>query len=84
MWFFLFCRFRYPNTQKVIFETIVAAQNPNGVAFDSVNKHLYYTEYDYDGTIMRCDSDGSNATTISSERYPYLLTLDIQNRLVLF
>ncbi|CAG2222930.1 LRP2 [Mytilus edulis] len=70
-------RFPYPNDQGVNLEIVVAANNPYYVAFDSRNSHLYWTE---SMKIMRCDTDGSNVTTIVSISAPVSLALDPHNR----
>ncbi|VDI19337.1 Hypothetical predicted protein, partial [Mytilus galloprovincialis] len=72
-------RFPYPSNQKIQFETVVSSRNPLGLAFDSVNHHLYWTD-DVEGRIMRCNADGSNKTTVLVETEPAALTIDIKNR----
>ncbi|CAG2209911.1 unnamed protein product [Mytilus edulis] len=52
-------------------------RNPLGLAFDSVNHHLYWTD-DVEGRIMRCNADGSNKTTVLVETEPAALTIDIK------
>lgn len=54
---------------------------PYGIAFDSVNRHVYWTEL-IPGKIKRCDPDGSNVIVLFTEDGPTVLTLDIQNRCV--
>lgn len=81
---FAICNFRfpYPINHTVLLETIVTTIYPVGIAFDSVNGHIYWTETHNPGKIMRCNSDGSNVTIIVYETKPTALTLDIQNRFV--
>ncbi|CAG2229955.1 LRP5_6 [Mytilus edulis] len=51
-------RFPYPNDQAVNFETVVSTNRPYYVAFDSGNSHLYWTELNTLGRVVRCKSDG--------------------------
>lgn len=74
-------RFPYPINQTIKVETVVLANNPVGIAFDSINRHLFWTE-DHAGKIMRCNTNGSNKTTIHTEIAPSALTIDIDNRFV--
>ncbi|XP_052080319.1 low-density lipoprotein receptor-related protein 8-like isoform X2 [Mytilus californianus] len=76
-------KFPYPNNQTVQFETVVSANGPLGIAFDSVNHHLYWTE-DGKGKIMRCNADGTNKTTIFDETEPGVLSIDIENRWIYY
>lgn len=64
-------------------ETIVSTSTPYGIAFDLVNRHLYWTEIYSPGRIMRCNPDGSNITVLLIETQPTALALDIQNRFVI-
>ncbi|CAC5410065.1 unnamed protein product [Mytilus coruscus] len=77
---------RYPSNQSAMFETVVVANSEIiGVAFDSVNNHLYWTEnIGNRGNIMRCNSDGSNIRNILSESHLSVLTLDAENRLIYY
>lgn len=65
-----------------MFERVVETNVPLAIAFDSTNRHLYWTEGSPYKTIYRCDADGSNKTLIISANpnYPSALTLDIVNR----
>lgn len=65
------------------FESIVSSHAPIGMAFDSINSHLYWTEDSTTGTIMRCNSEGSDVTFIYNATKPSVLALDINNRFVL-
>ncbi|VDH96969.1 Hypothetical predicted protein [Mytilus galloprovincialis] len=76
--------FRYPHNQTVIFERVVQTNVPLAIAFDSINRNLYWTEDGPHQTIFRCDADGSNKTLIRSANYPSALTLDIVNRWIYF
>lgn len=77
-----FSRFPYPNNQNGQLEFVVSANGPMGIAFDSVNHHLYWTEVG-NGQIMRCNADGSNKKTIFYETQPGVLSINIENRFVL-
>ncbi|XP_052080960.1 low-density lipoprotein receptor-related protein 4-like isoform X2 [Mytilus californianus] len=73
-------RFPYPNNKTIVFESVVSGNQPGGIAFDSANSHLYWTE-PKEGNIMRCNSDGSNVITIiNGTGTPAALTIDIANR----
>lgn len=74
-------RFSYPDIHTVMPETIVSANLPYGITFDSVNRQLFWTEL-APGKIKRCNADGSNVTILLNENEPTTLTLDIQNRFV--
>ncbi|CAG2223666.1 unnamed protein product [Mytilus edulis] len=74
-------KFPYPNNQTVQFEIVISTNSTIGIAFDSVNKHIYWTE-DATGKIMRCNADGTNKTTIFEETEPGALSIDIENRFV--
>ncbi|CAC5390805.1 VLDLR [Mytilus coruscus] len=76
-------RFPYPNNHTVMLGTIVSTIYPVGIAFDSVNSHLYWTEIS-PGRIMRCNPDGSDVTILLNENKPTALTLDIQNRWIYY
>ncbi|VDI62041.1 Hypothetical predicted protein [Mytilus galloprovincialis] len=76
-------KFPYPSNQTVQFEFVVSTNGPLGIAFDSVNKHIYWTE-DNKGKIMRCNADGTNKTTILDERQPSALSIDIENRWIYY
>ncbi|CAC5382335.1 unnamed protein product [Mytilus coruscus] len=77
-------RFPYPNDQTVNFEIVVSTNRPYYVAFDSGRSHLYWTEFNPLGKIMRCNSDGSDVTTIVNETSPIALTLDTHNRWIYY
>ncbi|CAC5410066.1 LRP2 [Mytilus coruscus] len=77
-------RFPYPNDQTVHFEIVVSTNRPYYVAFDSGNSHLYWTEFNTLGKIMRCNSDGSDVITILNETLPDALTLDTHNRWIYY
>lgn len=77
-------RFPYPNYQTKNFEIVVPANSPYYVAFDSGNSHLYWTEHISVGRIMRCNSDGSEVTTIVNETQPVALALDTHNRWIYY
>ncbi|XP_052080321.1 low-density lipoprotein receptor-related protein 1-like [Mytilus californianus] len=74
-------RFPYPNEQTVNFEIVISTNSPSDVTFDSENSHLYWTE---NTDIMRCNSDGSNLTTIVNVPSPLALTLDTHNRWIYY
>ncbi|VDI81258.1 Hypothetical predicted protein [Mytilus galloprovincialis] len=74
--------FSYPANQTVMLVSIVSTNKPFGIAFDSVNRHLYWTELK--GRIMRCNPDGSNVTILLYDTLPSALTLDIQNRWIYY
>ncbi|XP_071148455.1 low-density lipoprotein receptor-related protein 8-like isoform X2 [Mytilus edulis] len=76
-------KFPYPNNQTVQFEIVVSVNAPLGIAFDSVNKHIYWTE-DEKGKIMRCNADGTNKTTILDETQPSALSIDVENRWIYY
>ncbi|VDI77712.1 Hypothetical predicted protein, partial [Mytilus galloprovincialis] len=76
-------KFPYPNNQTVQFEIVVSTNPIIGIAFDSVNKHIYWTE-DEKGKIMRCNKDGTNKTTIFEETQPGGLSIDIENRWIYY
>lgn len=77
-------RFSYPTNQTVMSESIVTTSSPFGISFDSVNRHLYWTELSSTGRIKRCNPDGSNVTVLLNEAVPSVLTLDIQNRWIYY
>lgn len=83
---FSLIRFKYPNNQSAILEPVARASSKIiGVAFDSMNSHLYWTENGGNiGRIMRCNSDGSDIKHILTESQPSVLTLNIANRFVKF
>ncbi|XP_071178161.1 very low-density lipoprotein receptor-like isoform X2 [Mytilus edulis] len=62
-----------------MFENVVSTSYPFGIAFDSVNNHLYWTELS-SGRIQRCNMDGSNVTFLLIGDRPTSLTLDKKNR----
>ncbi|VDI59316.1 Hypothetical predicted protein [Mytilus galloprovincialis] len=66
-----------------MFETVVHTIKPVGIAFDSVNNHVYWTEHSH-GKIMRCNADGSNVTIILNETEPSAITLDVHNRWIYY
>ncbi|CAC5394968.1 unnamed protein product [Mytilus coruscus] len=77
-------RFPYPNDQTVNFEIVVSTNYPYYVAFDSGNSHLYWTGY-ASGKIMRCNSNGSDLTTIVDiSSIPMALTLDTHTRWIYY
>ncbi|XP_071148459.1 low-density lipoprotein receptor-related protein 8-like [Mytilus edulis] len=76
-------KFPYPNNQTVQFEIVVSTNAILGIAFDSVNKHIYWTEDDK-GKIMRCNKDGTNKTTIYDETQPGALAIDVENRWIYY
>ncbi|XP_052081112.1 sortilin-related receptor-like [Mytilus californianus] len=76
--------FLYPNDLTVNFEIVVSTNRPYYVAFDSENSHLYWTELNTLGNIRRCNSDGSDVTTIVNETLPIALTLDTHNRWIYY
>lgn len=77
-------RFPYPNDEIALFEIVVSTTYPYSIAFDSVNRHLYWTEAISSGKIMRCNSDGSHVTTIVPAYNPLALTLDTHNRWIYY
>ncbi|VDI81261.1 Hypothetical predicted protein [Mytilus galloprovincialis] len=77
-------RFSYPTNHTVMSESIVTTSSPFGISFDSVNRHLYWTELSSTGMIKRCNPDGSNVTVLLSEIKPTALALDIQHRWIYY
>ncbi|CAG2229957.1 unnamed protein product [Mytilus edulis] len=75
-------RFPYPNDQTIE-ENVIFTNSPYYVAFDSGNRHLYWTERASFGKIMRCDSDGSEITTIANASMPLAVAVDTSNRFVM-
>ncbi|XP_071178159.1 protein cueball-like isoform X1 [Mytilus edulis] len=77
-------RFPYPNDFTVVFESIVSASYPVGISFDSVNNHLYWTELYYPGSVMRCNTDGTDLRVILNETQPAAIALDMHNRWIYY
>ncbi|XP_071150525.1 low-density lipoprotein receptor-related protein 5-like [Mytilus edulis] len=77
-------RFPYPNDQAVNSETVVSTNRPYYVAFDSGNSHLYWTELNTLGRVVRCKSDGSDVTTIVNGTLPIALALDTHDRWIYY
>ncbi|VDI27720.1 Hypothetical predicted protein [Mytilus galloprovincialis] len=77
-------RFSYPSNASVTFATVVVSNSKIiGVAYDSLNAHLYWAEVDT-GKIMRCKADGSELTNIRNETHPSVITIDIDDRLIFY
>lgn len=62
---------------------IVTEYYPVGVAIDTVNSHVYWTEQlAFSRQIRRCNFDGTNPVVILNEKSPWAISLDLINRLV--
>ncbi|CAC5397307.1 LRP4 [Mytilus coruscus] len=79
-------RFRYP-AKCIKLQIVVSTRDrPAGIAIDSVQGHVYWTESIYEkGRIVRCNFDGSNVIAIfESLEFPFVIRLDIKNRWMYF
>ncbi|VDH94870.1 Hypothetical predicted protein [Mytilus galloprovincialis] len=62
---------------------MVSTVTPLGIAFDSVNRNLYWSESQAD-KIKRCNPDGTNVTFRLTENRPSAIKLDIHNRWIYY
>ncbi|XP_052081119.1 low-density lipoprotein receptor-related protein 1-like [Mytilus californianus] len=72
-------RFRYPSEELYELETVTVADNPIGLAIDSVGNHVYWTEQSK-GNLYRCNLDGSKKTLILQDDTLFALTIDLQEK----
>lgn len=72
---FLFSRLSYPAKVKTAPETIIRADYITGVAVDTINDHLYWSEHK-NHQIGRSDLDGSNRKVFLAVTAPIDLEID--------
>lgn len=74
----LIYRINYPSIDKTPAEVIIIGSYPSGIAVDSINDHLYWTDIGR-GSIFRSNIDGLNTITILNNIYSLVIELDIRN-----
>ena len=54
---------------------------PTGIAIDPEIDHLYFVDYNHNGTLLRSDLNGANRTEIlTGLHYPAAIVLDTINK----
>ncbi|CAC5371721.1 unnamed protein product [Mytilus coruscus] len=74
-------RLQYPAEVKTAPEIIINTNDPTGVAVDTINDHLYWSELK-SNRILRSHLNGSSTTVITSVTAPLDLELDMTNGLL--
>ncbi|CAG2249887.1 unnamed protein product [Mytilus edulis] len=79
-------KFNYTTVENIILETVIVTEYyPVGVAIDTVNSHVYWTEQlALSRQIRRCNFDGTNPVVILDEKSPWAISLDLINRLIYY
>lgn len=72
-------RFQYPSKNRVLQTVVQTGVSPAGLAIDSANNHLYWSDHD-EQTVSRCNLDGTHVTVLTTLATPYVIRLDVKNR----
>jgi hypothetical protein len=76
-----FSRKKYPldgSDAEVIIADVLL---PIGIAIDPESDHLYFVDYNYNGTLLRSDLNGANRVEILTGLYrPAAIVLDTVNK----
>ena len=74
-------RFPYPAQNAVIEKFVNTGSGPAGIAIDSENGHVYWTEYQ-SNRLMRCSVARSNEVHITTLTSPFSVRIDVLNRYI--
>jgi len=76
-----FSRKKYPldgSDAEVIIANVLL---PSGIAIDPESDHLYFVDYNHNGTLLRSDLNGANRTEILTGLHlPAAIVLDTVNK----
>ncbi|CAC5392976.1 LRP5_6 [Mytilus coruscus] len=76
-------RFQYPSKNITLQRVIYTQPYPVGIAIDSPNGHIYWI-VDGVNKLSRCNLDGTSVTALTTLRSPWVIRLDVTNRLIYF